>query len=122
VFGLGIYAGEGDKTGNVCAVTNSDPNILRAAFRFFRIIGVSEEKIKLSVLSYYDLNTLEVESFWSQEIGMSPKIYMTRGSLAGKDKRIKSRFGTARLKVCSTEFVYKTLLWLRMAYQIVGRR
>jgi transposase-like protein len=117
VFGLGIYAGEGDKTGNVCAVTNSDPNILKAAFRFFDVIGVSKERVKLSVWSYPDLDTKEVENFWNQEIGITPRVYMTNGSLAGKGRRTKSRFGTARLKICSTGVVFKTLLWLQMAYR-----
>lgn len=119
VFGLGIYAGEGNKRGTVTAVTNSDASIICAMLAFFKVIGLGRDQLRLRVYYYGDLDPDAVLGHWASATGLTPRLYLAKRSIRSEHKVPKLRFGTAQLVVRkrSAEFHHKIMWWLSVLYQ-----
>lgn len=68
VAGISIYWGEGDsKIDNPVRISNTDPRMIAVYCEFLRtILKISEEKIKVGLILYPDLNDKICTSFWSK--------------------------------------------------------
>lgn len=119
VFGLGVYAGEGNKAGTVAGVTNSDKSIICAMLAFFKVIGLARGQLRLRVNYYADLDPIAVRNHWLSATGITPSLYLAKNSACSKHKASKLRFGTAQLVVCkrSAELHHKIMWWLSAYYQ-----
>ncbi len=72
-LGLGLYWGEGDKSGSNTQVriSNTDPHILKKFKEFLiKICGVREEKFKYSLVMFNDSNKIEAIKFWGNHLGI----------------------------------------------------
>lgn len=113
IAGCMLYWGEGTKNRNTCAMTNSDPDMLRLFVKFLHYMGVPNSKIRLSLSVYTDILTVEeCEKFWVQYLGLPveslQKTQVNKVSKASKGKRQrKLKYGTAKIRVDSTELVQR---------------
>lgn len=106
-IGLGLYWGEGYKTGNQeFGFTNSDPQMMRFYIHWLEItFGVkkSELILRVSINQIHKLRTNEVQNFWS-EISSVPLTQFTKISLIKSvSKKVYPNsltyMGTLRIKV-----------------------
>lgn len=67
VAGIMLYWGEGSKRGNAVGLSNSNPDLIKLFLHFLRTIcGVAEDRIRISIHYYEDLDPEELVLFWSR--------------------------------------------------------
>lgn len=105
MLGIGLYIGEGEKTG-VVRVINADPEVIKISMKWFmESFGLSVDNFTLSVHLYPDNNVKECLTYWSRKTGIPllsfGKTQIDRRKNKKMAKRGKLRYGTARLTVRS---------------------
>lgn len=117
-FGLGLYWGEGDKkSGNVVAVTNTDPNILRVIAMFYRkYLQLDENKLRISLFIYNDINKKFAINFWSKILHVPKSQFIKVKILESRSRLTKTRikYGICTLYFSNTEFHIKIMEWIRL--------
>lgn len=106
MLGIGIYIGEGSKTGNVIRVTNADPKIIKFIVKWLEeTCGLSRENFRIRLHLYPDNNVKECISFWSNMSGIPSGQFQKTYIDIRKDKKIFKRgklpYGTAHLSIIS---------------------
>ena len=107
LLGIGLYWGEGDKFSNEgIKIMNSDPEIIKAAIKWFRkICGLSAKNFRLAIHTYPDNNISETINYWSKITGIPKKQFgktqIDRRTNKSKKKKGKLPYGTAKLVVKS---------------------
>jgi len=106
VFGLGIYLGEGSKTGNQIRVVNSDPRIIKFSMVWFkRCFGVTDANFHLRLHLYPDNDENRVIRFWMRALGLKKlafqSTYIDTRLDKRKDRKGRLPYGTAHLSVVS---------------------
>ncbi len=106
MLGLGVYIGEGSKTGGITRVVNSNPLVIRLTLRWFKeIFGVSSRNFKVRIHLYPDSNITETLLYWSRQLGIPLTQFQTSqvDTRTGKKafKKGKLPFGTAHVTVQS---------------------
>ena len=114
-FGLGLYAGEGTKSGRACVVTNANPELIRAAMQFFELIGISRAELKFRVHAFPDIPVDEVKQFWYAQVGLTPTLLKAVRSKRSKQVRKPLRTGTAQIGVYSVRYLTQVLWWIQHA-------
>ncbi len=103
MFGLGLYLGEGSKTGDVTRVVNADPEVIRLAIAWFKSLGVEPEQFLLTLHLYPDSDTQECLQFWSKTttipLRQFGKVQVDTRNNKRVFKRGKLPHGTAHLSV-----------------------
>jgi hypothetical protein len=106
MLGIGLYIGEGSKTGTFIRVINADPEIIRFAIRWFKeSCGLRQKNFLIRIHAYPDNNIEECIQHWSRITGLpktqfsKPQIDRRTGKKMGK--RGKLPYGTAHLSVKS---------------------
>ena len=104
MLGLGVYIGEGSKTGGITRIVNSNPLIIRLTLRWFReIFGVAVRNFKVRIHLYPDNDIQETLEHWSKELSIpmeqfqAPHVDTRTGKKAFK--RGKLPYGTAHVTV-----------------------
>jgi len=106
VFGLGVYLGEGSKTGGYTRISNSDPRIIKFSINWFKKhFGLDDSNFRVRIHIYPDNDEGEVLSFWIRTLGLKKKSFFQSYVDKRLDKK-KSRvgvlpYGTAHLSVVS---------------------
>jgi hypothetical protein len=106
MLGIGLYLGEGAKTGEDIRIINSNPAIIYLAIAWFkRSCGLSDEHFRIRLHLYPDSNVDECLSFWSKTTNIHiSRFYKTQIDLR-KDKKLSNKaklpYGTAHLSVRS---------------------
>lgn len=106
MLGVGLYLGEGTKTGDDIRIINSNSKIIRFAIRWFReSCNVPDENFRIRLHLYPDSNEKECLKFWSKETNIPiSRFYKTQVDLRNNkklSKRAKLPYGTAHLSVRS---------------------
>ncbi len=118
LFGLGLYWGEGDKrSGDVVAVANTDPNLLRIIAKFYRkCLKVEEGKLRIALFIYKDINIKYAMEFWSELLQVPQSQFIKVQVLESRAKltKTKSKYGICSLYFSNTEFHIKILEWIRL--------
>ena len=70
IAGLMLYWGEGTKRGHSMRLSNSEPEMIKVFYSFLKLVGISEEKIFVSLLLYPDLIDNVQKNFWSKAVGI----------------------------------------------------
>ena len=104
MLGLGVYIGEGSKTGGITRIVNSDPLIIRLTLRWFReIFGVTVRNFKVRIHLYPDNDIQGTLAHWSKELSIPMEQFQTPhvDTRTGKKafKRGKLPYGTAHVTV-----------------------
>lgn len=106
-IGLGLYWGEGYKTGSQeFGFTNSDPRMIIFYIRWLEtVFGISKDRLilRVGINAVHEHRVSEVESYWSKLTAI-PKSQFTRSSLIrSKSKKVykntNKHMGTLRIKV-----------------------
>jgi hypothetical protein len=106
MFGLGIYLGEGSKTGNITRIVNSDPRIIRFSMSWFKkCFGLTDESFRVRIHLYPDTNENQVITFWMKALHLKREAfqpsYIDGRRNKKKDRRGILPYGTAHLSVVS---------------------
>jgi hypothetical protein len=106
ILGLGIYIGEGSKTGDCIRIANSDPRIIRFTMKWFKIcFGLSDSNFKVRIHMYPDNNEDDVIEFWMKMLNIKKEafyrsLFDNRLNKKRKNKNILP-YGTAHLSIVS---------------------
>ncbi|MCX6718866.1 MAG: hypothetical protein NTZ38_00605 [Candidatus Taylorbacteria bacterium] len=102
--GIGIYIGEGSKTGNFTRIVNSDPRII--AFMLWwleKYFGISESNIRIRLHIYPDNNEKKTINFWKKLLKLPDSCfhscYIDRRTNKTKKKANILPYGTAHMSV-----------------------
>lgn len=105
MFGLGLYLGEGGKTSNIVRIVNSDPRTVKAAIKWFSILGVSPEQFSVRVHLYPDSDIKKSLAFWSEVTNLPATRFSKSCIDTRSDKKSKNQgklpHGTLHLGVKS---------------------
>jgi hypothetical protein len=72
--GLFIYLGEGLKTQDyTISVANTNPVVLKLFIKWLRLLGAKQDKIRVKLNLYKDMNIDEEINFWIKELKLSRK-------------------------------------------------
>lgn len=104
---LGLYWGEGGKTGNHgIRITNSDPGVIRTFLKYLvNICEARDSKIHFYLQTFKDNNVSIAKKYWSQELSIDPSRINTGTPVhsmgKGTYKKI-SLYGVITLAFCNT--------------------
>lgn len=78
MLGLGIYSGEGSKTGNQIRIVNSDPRIIKFSIMWFkRSFGLTDENFRLRLHLYPDNDEEKSINFWANTIEIKREFFQS---------------------------------------------
>jgi len=105
MFGLGLYLGEGSKTGGITRVVNADPRVIRFTIAWLMAIGLSNKNLNMRLHLYPDSDVKKSTQFWMKETGLTKEQFLKPQIDWRKDKKAyklgKLPYGTAHLGVKS---------------------
>lgn len=106
MFGLGIYLGEGSKTGGVTRIVNSDPKIISFSIMWFkRCFGLTDDNFHVRIHLYPDNDENQLIKFWMKALNLKRKAFQSSYVDARlnkkKDRKGILPYGTAHLGVVS---------------------
>lgn len=122
--GVGLYWGEGTKTGGITGIVNSDPKAILFMMSWFkRFCGVRDNDFicRVGINSLHKNRIEEVERYWHKTTGI-PRDQFTKTSLYKSILKKKydnqdEYFGTLRLKIRNgTQIQRKILGWIEGLY------
>ena len=106
MVGLGVYIGEGSKTGGITRIVNSNPLIIRLTLRWLKeVFGVPSKSFKVRINLYPDNNIKETLRHWSKQLNIPLEQFQETyvDTRTGKKmfKKGKLPYGTAHVTVQS---------------------
>jgi predicted transcriptional regulator len=102
--GLGIYIGEGSKTGNMTRIVNSDPRIIAFSIVWLKkCFGLSDSNFRIRIHMYPDSNLDKTLDFWRKQTNLPEKAFQSPhiDNRINKKKSNENKlpYGTAHLTV-----------------------
>lgn len=106
---LGLYWGEGGKTNHQSArLTNSDPAMVRAYYKFLTTIcQIKPEKIHFHLQTFKDNSISQAKKYWSEKLNISPYLVNTSKPIPSQGKGNYKRIninGVMTVGVYNTHF------------------
>ena len=106
LLGVGIYIGEGSKSGNFVRVANSDSRIIKFAIKWFKkCFGLKDSNFKVRIHIYPDNDEKKTLSFWKNALNLKNQSFHPFYIDKRLNKRTKKAnvlpHGTAHLSVVS---------------------
>ena len=97
LFLSALYWAEGNKKG--FDLSNTDPALIKVYVNGLReVFGVNDDKIRVSLRLYEDLDRGKCLSFWSQIVNIPKEKFVNVNVLAGK-KKGKLEYGMCRIRI-----------------------
>lgn len=109
---LGLYWGEGGKTGEV-NITNGDHRLICVALAGFRRLGLTP---KVVIQKYPEQPKEECEIFWRQLTGLDVKIHNKHG--IGNKKHARLKYGICRLRIGDYKIFHKLMRWIELWFEL----
>ncbi len=110
-----LYWGEGTKSGNSVAFTNSNPAMVAMFAQFLReVCGVDEKRLRLGMHLYSDHNEKKLKKFWAKTVGI-PSSQLIRSHVHAGTKgsyKMKSQYGTVALVYSDTKLLGLINAWI----------
>lgn len=105
MFGLGVYLGEGNKTGDIVRIVNADAKVIMLSVAWFRSLGVELSQFAITMHLYPDSDPQKCLHYWSETTTIPQaqfrKYQVDKRTNKRKDKRGKLPYGTVQLSVRS---------------------
>jgi len=101
-----LYWGEGTKT--ELNLSNTDPNLIRIFVRCLEEIGVTKDKLRVTIRVYDDLDKSKAMEFWARVIGIPKNQILNVNVLKGK-KSGKLQHGMCRIRVTKSAPYFKII-------------
>jgi predicted transcriptional regulator len=119
MIGIGLYLGEGNKTGNKFQFTNSNPDIICIMLLWLtKIFKIKKSHIVLNVLinGIHVKRELRVRRFWSQITNIPEKQFNKTIFIKSKNKKMyenfSNHFGTLVIRVRKSSLLQYKILGL----------
>ncbi|MFH0922998.1 MAG: LAGLIDADG family homing endonuclease [Candidatus Micrarchaeota archaeon] len=94
---LGIYIGEGTKTRRHVKVTNSEPEIIKQALKFFKEMGVAPDYVWVQLHECSEKTFDEVKNFWLNSCGLRVQKVFVKKAVGSSEHKIKE-YGTLHVE------------------------
>lgn len=132
MLGIGIYIGEGSKTGDIIRITNSDPRIIITTIIWFKeILNLQNSNFSIRIHLYPDNNQSDAVDYWSKVTGLSKDNFLSTWVDVRTDKKKKNYgklpFGTVHMTIkCNGDknlgsFLSRRILsWIDIVHQKAG--
>ena len=91
-----LYWAEGNKRD--FNFTNTDPKLIETFLECLRSLGVTQDRIKVSIRVYEDINVKKAKQYWARIAGISPSQICSVNVLQGK-KKGKLLYGMCRVRL-----------------------
>ncbi len=104
-----LYWAEGRKSD--FDIINSDPDLLRVFVNCLEELGVTKDKLRISIRTYSDINKTEVINFWKNTLQINENQIISVNVLSGK-KEGKLKYGMCRVRITKGAEYYKLLTML----------
>lgn len=102
--GIGLYMGEGTKTGSDVSLANSNPGIHRTFISFLETFcGVHREQLRVRINIFDDCDVEGATRWWADQLGLTldqfyqPEVRKARGGTYTR----KSTYGTLTIYFCN---------------------
>ncbi len=111
IGGIFLYWGEGSKTSPYCcAVSNTDPDVLKMFIKWLTLFGIDKNKLHVSVHLYKDMNIEKEMSYWSKELNLPlsvfKKPYIKESKFSGLTYKTGFGHGTCNVR-CYNKFLWQ---------------
>lgn len=118
IGGIFLYMGEGSKTTRgTTALTNTNPHILRLFVKWLHLHHVKEEKIKVQLHLYSNMNIEKQINFWSKSLSLPKnqfrKPYIKKNTTNGISYMGQFGQGTCTVLYEDVNLYHKTLMYLK---------
>jgi hypothetical protein len=106
MIGVGLYIGEGSKSFETAQVSNSDPDIVKLAVKWFKdICGLENDHITIVMNLYPDNDEKKCFNYWRRITGLPAKQFrktqIDKRTNKSSYKKRKLPYGTVRLSIIS---------------------
>ncbi len=112
LIALALYWGEGAKTSNTVAITNSDPEVIRTFLLFLRkICHIDDRRLRVLIHYHQNQNENELILYWSSLLVINPSQFY-KSTLHKKSTKKSTnylKFGTISLRY-SDSLLHKEIL------------
>lgn len=116
MFGLALYIGEGDKTMNSLALINTDVDVLRAALRFYRLVGVAHGTVRARIFLHEGREEGAAVAYWAGALGIAPdRFSKTSWKKSGGLRRAVHPWGLCCVQAHNAHLKRKVRIWMRLA-------
>ncbi len=112
---IGLYWGEGTKRD--FSVINSDPLLIQTFIHCLKILGISKERLSVSIRVHTEISISKAKAFWAQTTGL-PKQIIERVEVIEGKKKGKLPYGMCRVRVRSG---IRDRLLIQSAMALVGK-
>jgi|SRR3989344_8988530 len=124
LIGLSLYWGEGEKrdSGRV-SVINTDVSLMKTVVNFYRkILKVSEDKLRVGLFIYADIDQDKAINFWARNLKISKKQFIKVQILPSRAKitKRKVKYGVCSVYLASTELNIKMRHWIYLLSGKIG--
>lgn len=91
-----LYWGEGSK--NDFGLSNTDPDLIKVFIDGLKELGITKDRLRITIRLYEDINQKKAISYWAKIIGIPKKQILNVNILKGK-KRGKLKYGMCRVRI-----------------------
>jgi hypothetical protein len=113
LFLAALYWAEGSKGG--FGLSNTDPELIRLFVNGLRnIFHISDERLRISIRIYEDLDREDCLNFWSSIVGIEKDKFVSVNVLSGK-KKGKLLYGMCRVRVTKGALLLKKIIGINKA-------
>lgn len=113
LFLAALYWAEGSKKD--FGLSNTDPELIRVFVHGLRnILHITDERLRISVRIYEDLDRETCLKFWSEVVGIDKEKFVSINVLHGK-KTGKLQYGMCRVRVLKGALLLKKLMGINKA-------
>jgi len=112
-----LYWAEGDSKIENCSVrlTNTDPQMIRIFTHFLRkICGVPNERMRVYIILYPDLNEKTCRNYWSTISGIPYNQFIKTQFIKGRHPTKRLAYGICMINVGSRQLKEKIYVWLKL--------
>ena len=112
-----LYWAEGDSKIENCSVrlTNTDPQMIRIFTHFLRkICGVPNERMRVYIILYPDLNEKTCRNYWSKVSGISYNQFIKTQFIKGSHPTKRLSHGICMIHTGSRQLKEKIYVWLKL--------
>lgn len=114
--GVGLYWGEGRKTGGAFSIANTDPSAIRLFTRWCKTF-IPNADINVRVLAYPDVDRDSSIRYWSRITGIKQISFYRKPVIlrSSKRRRILCKRGTVQIGIGkgAAEWQFKMMEWIR---------
>lgn len=120
MLGIALYYGEGSKTSNHIAFTNSDPQAIQFMKDWFKkFCGVKREKIVCNLYLHDNLSEKKAKKYWKDlldiEYKQFGKTYFVKNN-PNRLRKTKHIYGVCRLTISDVNKLRKILGWIKAVF------